>query len=489
MKKSINTKLFLTFTTLITFIILFVLFLNSTVLEDYYLLQKRTSLIDIYTTINKNYNSISDIYATLDKIDINRNYEIVIRDTTNNTLYSTSRDFIKNNIFINTPKRNTMINPENIDILFEENQKYGVLTFSDGKFGSSFIGLIGKLDNNYLIFIRTPLESIRESIKISNSFLIFVGLICILISSLAALIISKLFTKPIEELNTIAQKMSNLDFSQKYDVKTQDEIGTLGASINKLSENLEKTIQDLKEANLDLEKDIEEKSKLNEMRSQFISDVSHELKTPIALIQGYAEGLSDGIATSLDEQKYYCDVILDEANRMSELTHDLLDLSKLEYGSSNLNIESFNIIEIIKTTLKKMEVLFEENNINTAFDYEKDIFVEGDLFRIEQVLSNYLNNAIKHVDSQKLITIKIEESDSKVKVLVFNSGEHISDENMQRIWTRFYRIDSSRNRESGGSGLGLSLVKAIMNQHHTNFGMQNVENGVEFYFELNKSTN
>lgn len=489
MKKSINIKLFVTITSLVTFVILFVLFLNSTILEEYYLAQKRTSLVDIYSTINKNCNSIEDFSATLDKFDANRNFEIVIRDNKNNTLYTTSRDFIKNKIFISMQQKDTVLTPENFDVLFEKGQKYAVLTFSDGKFGSSFVGLIGKLDNDYFICIRTPLESIRESIKISNSFLIFVGLFCILISSIATLIISKNFTKPIKELNNIAEKMSNLDFSQKYDITTEDEIGMLGKSINKLSNNLKKTIQDLKEANLDLEKDIEQKSKLNEMKSQFISDVSHELKTPIALIQGYAEGLVDGIATTEEDQKYYCNVILDEANRMSTLTHDLLDLSKLEYGSNELNIEDFNIVELIRNTIKKMEVIFEENNITATFNSDKDIIVKGDVFRIEQVFNNYLNNAIKHVDESKKINITIEEKEDIIRVLVFNSGEHISEENMQRIWTRFYKVDSSRNRETGGTGLGLSLVKAIMTKHNNNFGVENVENGVVFYFELNKSKN
>lgn len=489
MKKSINIKLFVTITSLITFVILFVLLLNSTILEDYYLAQKRTSLVDIYTTINNNCNLIDEFSATLDKFDANRNFEIVIRDNKNNTLYTTSRDFMKNKIFISMQQKNTVLTPENFDVLFEQGQNYAVLTFSDGKFGSSFVGLLGKLDNDYFICIRTPLESIKESIKISNSFLIFVGLFCIIISSIATLIISKNFTKPIKELNLIAEKMSNLDFSQKYDIKSEDEIGMLGQSINKLSNNLEKTIQDLKEANLDLEKDIEQKSKLNEMKSQFISDVSHELKTPIALIQGYAEGLADGIVTSEEDQKYYCDVILDEANRMSTLTHDLLDLSKLEYGSNELNIENFDIIELIKNTIKKMEVIFEENNINVSFDSNNAIIVKGDVFRIEQVFNNYINNAIKHVDENKKIEISVEESENIVKISVYNSGEKISDENMQRIWTRFYKIDSSRNREAGGTGLGLSLVKAIMTKHGNRFGAQNVENGVIFYFELNKSTN
>jgi signal transduction histidine kinase len=290
------------------------------------------------------------------------------------------------------------------------------------------------------------------------------------------------------ELNDIAEKMSNLDFSKKYVVETDDEIGTLGNSINKLSTNLEKTIADLKAANMELEKDVEETSKISEMRERFISDVSHELKTPIALIQGYAEGLKDGIVEDEESKKYYIEVILDEANKMSNLTKDLLDLSRLEYGKEELNIQDFSITDLAKETLKKNELLFNEKGIKYIIDAQNDYLVNADSSRIEQVLTNYLSNAIKHVSGENLIKCTILETpESKIKVTIYNSGEHIAEEDLPRLWTRFYKVDSSRNREVGGTGIGLSLVKAIMNKHKENFGAQNVDGGVEFWFELKKA--
>ena len=333
------------------------------------------------------------------------------------------------------------------------------------------------------------MESIKESVAITNRFLLIVGLIALVTSGITAFIISKTFTKPIKELNMISQKMSKLDFSQKYEVTSQDEIGMLGTSINTLSSNLEQTIKKLKQANIELEKDIEETSKLSEMRSQFISDVSHELKTPIALIQGYAEGLADGIVQDEESKKFYYDVILDEANKMAELTRGLLDLSNLEYGKNELNIQVFNITELINNLIKKQELLLNEQNITVQFEYDKELNVCADTFRIEQVLTNYFNNAVKHLDSNKLIKILINDNleNNLVRISVFNSGEHIKDEDISRIWNRFYKADVSRNRELGGSGIGLSLVRAIMKQHHMNFGVQNTEGGVTFYFELKKA--
>ena len=210
----------------------------------------------------------------------------------------------------------------------------------------------------------------------------------------------------------------------------------------------------------------------------------------VALIQGYAEGLIDGIATTEEDKKYYLEVILDEANKMSSLTHDLLDLSNLEYGKNNLNIEKFNIIELVSGVIKKNEIIFNEKDIKCEFMHNEDeLYVEGDVFRIEQVLTNYINNAIKNIDDNKQLKITVEQNKNKAKIIVFNSGKHIEKENLSRIWTKFYKVDSSRTRDLSGSGIGLSLVKAIMDQHKNHYGVNNAENGVEFWFELNITQN
>ena len=509
MKSSLSLKLFLSVCLLLILIVLTVILLNTTVLESFYKNQKEKNLIDIYNQAATYYSentidSTSDFFIELQKIDSTRNIEIVVSDKENNVVFTSSNNFLKSGFLLpiqngNNPRdMKAPVNDDKeprdfptqrvLDSLSSENP-YTIQTFSDNRFNSDYATLYGLINSDYYIVIRTPIESIRESVQISNRFLIIVGVFCIIISSIITYVVSKAFTQPILELNDIAQKMSNLDFSKKYDVVTQDEIGALGTSINKLSNNLEKTIQDLKEANIDLEKDVEEKSKLSEMRNQFISDVSHELKTPIALIQGYAEGLNDGIVQDEESKKYYIEVILDEANKMSNLTKDLLDLSRLEYGKEELVYQDFNLTDLIKNTLKKNELLFNEKNIKYEFDTETTYMVNADSNRIEQVLTNYISNAIKNVSKENIIRCKIDdlEEQNKVKVTVFNSGKNIKDEDMPRLWTRFYKADSSRNREAGGTGIGLSLVKAIMTQHHQNYGANNVKDGVEFWFELEKS--
>ena len=226
------------------------------------------------------------------------------------------------------------------------------------------------------------------------------------------------------------------------------------------------------------------------MRKQFISDVSHELKTPIALIQGYAEGLIENVNSSEESRKFYAEVILDESNKMDQMVKKLLELMKLEYKERQFNDTEFDLIELIKEELKRNTVVLEENNILVEFDNDKRQLVCADQEYIEQVINNYLSNAIKHVkvkDNKKKIIIRTEEIGDKIRLYIYNTGDKIPEEYINKIWGRFYKLDSSRNRSEGGTGIGLALVKAIMNNYNNEYGVKNYDNGVEFYCDINKS--
>jgi signal transduction histidine kinase len=287
--------------------------------------------------------------------------------------------------------------------------------------------------------------------------------------------------------------MAKLDFSKKYRIQdNEDEINELGRSINTLSDKLESTINQLKLNNMELEKDIEQRSKIDEMRKQFISDVSHELKTPISLIQGYAEGLVENVVTDDESRNFYSEVILDEANKMDKLVKRLLELMKLEYEERKFNDKVFDLTEVINEVIKNSKVVLEEKKIEVELKAQGPINVYADDFYIEQVVTNYFTNAIKNVEEVKgkkaiKISIKKGKSVGKLRVSVFNTGKNIADEDLTRIWTRFYKVDSSRNRSNGGTGIGLSLVKAIMNRYNSNYGVSNKIDGVEFYFEIEEA--
>ena len=225
------------------------------------------------------------------------------------------------------------------------------------------------------------------------------------------------------------------------------------------------------------------------MRKSFISDVSHELKTPIALIQGYSEGLLENVNSDEESRKFYAEVILDETNKMDKLVKQLLELMKLEYGKREFNDTKFNIVELEKEVIRKSQVMLDEKQIEVQIDSPEQINVLADDFYIEQVVTNYITNAIKHVkekDGKKYIKVTntVDVEKNIVRVKVFNTGDKILEEHLARIWNRFYKVDESRNRAEGGTGIGLSLVKAIMKNYDKAYGAINKEDGVEFYFEL-----
>lgn len=483
--KSVRFRLFFTMCVVIAIIVLCLVAINSVVLKTFYLYSKVHTLRNLYDKINTYYNlnnNTNTIEDELRRIAFNNNFDIFIKTDENLIVFSTDRNLYSLIDMITNSKK-----AQN-DTIYS-NEKLEIERIEDKYNNISYILLSGKLDNGYELYISIPAVPIEESVEISNQTLILIGIIILLISGFIASYISKKFTTPIVQLNDITNKMARLDFSQRYrTLDTDDEINELGKNINEMSDKLERTIKQLRENNIELEKDIEEKSKIDEMRKQFISDVSHELKTPIALIQGYAEGLIENVNTDDESRKFYAEVILDESNKMDELVKQLLELMKLEYGKREFNNANFNIIELINEVIRKCDVMIKERNIDIKFNYDKPVLVYADNFYIEQVITNYFTNAIKHareVNGEKQIEININKTkESKIRISIFNTGDNIADEDISKIWGRFYKIDSSRNRNEGGTGIGLALVKAIMNNYKNDYGVINKKNGVEFYFEL-----
>lgn len=487
-KNSIRIKLFLTLTITIIVIIICLVVINSVILEKYYIYSKENDLLDAYDKINYYFNNQDDetednISEEIALMENNNGFEILITDKNNKTVYMSNQNFIPNYMGVIIKKEflynaNAIYTGEKIII----NQARDITT------GYNFIYLTSTLDNDYKLYIRVPIASIKESAKISNKFLQLVGCFTVIISGIIATVIAKRFTDPILQLNQITNKMAKLDFSEKYkQTKSNDEIDNLGKNINAMSETMEKTIKQLRNTNIELEKDIEEKSKTDEMRKQFISDVSHELKTPIALIQGYAEGLVENVASDEESKKFYAEVILDESNKMNILVKRLLELIKIEYGELEFNNTEFDLTELISEMIRKSNIMIQEKQVPIKYDKSKKVIVCADEFYIEQIISNYFTNALKNVEEvygRKEIVINVEQREKTTRVSVFNTGANINEEDLDRIWKRFYKIDESRNRQQGGTGIGLSLVKALMERMKKDYGVINREDGVEFYFEI-----
>ncbi len=346
------------------------------------------------------------------------------------------------------------------------------------------IEMWGTFDDGSVFLIRSPIESIKESAEISNRFLIYIGCAAVAVCILFIWYFSKRLTAPILELAALSERMANLDFNAKYTSGGSNEIGNLGDNFNRMSERLESAISELKSANNRLLKDIEQKEKLEQMRNDFLGNVSHELKTPIALIQGYAEGLKEGVKDDAESREFYCDVIMDEAAKMNQMVRSLLELNQLEFGDEKMKFERFDLTELVRGILQSMDILAQQDGVEVIFRQETPVYVWADEYKVEQVVRNYVSNAFHHVSLEKIIEVKIKILQDKARVTVFNTGTAIPEEDVGRIWDKFYKVDKAHTREYGGNGIGLSIVKAIMESFRQKYGVINYDNGVEFWFEL-----
>ena len=346
-------------------------------------------------------------------------------------------------------------------------------------------------DNETAFFLTIPVGSIKESIELFNKVLVTLSILTIIFGSIAIYLISRNMTKPLLELSDISKKMSRLEFENKYKVKTEDEIGVLGNSINDLSDKLEKSIRELKNANIQLKNDLEKKEQLDLMRQEFVANVSHELKTPIALIRGYVEGLeNENIFKDEDNRNYYISVIKDETEKMNVMVRQLLSLSSLERGMEELDIERINLKEIVNGVINNFELKLKEKDIILNVEISDEIYVWADGYKLEEVVRNYVSNAINHVDGNRYIKIYAKRNtDEKVRLSVFNSGIQLPDEEIKKIWDKFYKVDKAHTRSYGGTGLGLSIVKAIAEKHNTICGCENMtiddKIGINFFMDFN----
>lgn len=375
---------------------------------------------------------------------------------------------------------NLIMNPN----FLPEGEQYVIEVHEDDRMNSGYYDLTGYLSNGYMIVIRTSMDAVNNNAKFSNEMFLYFSLAILLLAAIVISCISRFFTKPIHDMANVAKQMSDLDFDVKVKVKTKDEIGELGDSMNHLSEKLESTISELKSANAELHHDIENKIQIDEMRKEFLSHVSHELKTPIALIQGYAEGLKESVNDDPESRDFYCDVIMDEANKMNNMVKKLLSLNELEFGNSQLEVSRFDIVELIQNVCASSDILLENTDAKLIFDEEGPVHVWADEFLIEEVLTNYITNAIHYVTHGGMIRIYFQRINQELQVVVFNTEEPIPEDELDKLWIKFYKVDKARTREYGGSGIGLSIVAAAMEAHGKAYGVRNVEQGVEFYCNL-----
>ncbi|MBP5159297.1 MAG: HAMP domain-containing protein [Lachnospiraceae bacterium] len=506
MKHSLRVKLTLILVGLLVLLISAYLLVNIFFLEAYYQKVKKGSLSRCYDELAETVEAVGDDYTdeeTSNRIESvetayglniylisegSDDYGPFIRFLYPSSTYlkdaRTKRyERVKDALFLYIFAGLGLENNDQIELLDSREGSFDIYKMYENSNRAYYMDLLGYLKDGTMVFIRANYDSIQESASISNKFMSIVGIFIVAFGAVAMYILSRSFARPIRDMSEIAGRMSELDFEQKYTGGRKDEIGELGSSINMLSKRLEQTIIELKTANNELQKDNEKMTRIDEMRTEFLSNVSHELKTPIALIQGYAEGLKE-IAEDPESRDYYCDVIIDEALKMNSMVKKLLTLNQIEFGRNDMSMERFDIVALVNSVIASTDIIAKQKDIEVRVEDREPVYVWADQFRIEEVVTNYVSNAMNHIDGERIIEVSFTVSSDIVRVSVFNTGEQIPEEEMDRIWDKFYKVDKARTREYGGSGIGLSIVKAVMDSHNRLCGAINHVNGVEFWFEL-----
>ena len=536
---SIKFKITLLLVVTVTCLVAMLIGFNSIFSEKVYMNRKQKSMINSYENVNEIMQKYTDLQidkdtmcADMENISTAKGISVLVVDSSWCTIYvSTQGDdsmmerlrmsIFNGDIFKNNGSQDKASEPKDqeddsdnpadkddkkehrkrlediIDMsgtslvenrtIISSNDNYTLQKVYDERLGDYYLEIWGTLDNGYSIILRTPIQGIKDNVNISTTLIKYVGGAILAVGIIAAFVVSTYITRPIKQLSNIAEKMSEMDFNARYEGSDKGEIGLLGKSMNNMSEKLEQNIAELKKANLELKKDIDKKEKLEIMRTDFLSNVSHELKTPIALIQGYAEGLKEGITDDPESMEFYCDVIMDEANKMNTMVKRLLTLNQIEFGNDEPEMERFDINELIASVADANAIRAGQKNMSIVFDNRNEHnFVWADEYKTEEVLTNYISNALNHCDGKRAIEVRTEKSENggTITVTVYNSGKNIADEDLERIWEKFYKTDKARTREYGGNGIGLSIVKAIMDSMGQEYGVRNASDGVEFWFNL-----
>ena len=497
MKHSIRAQLAAMFTGLMAVILSANLLANYFFLERYYIHRLEDTLTRAYRLVDAHMSEdgldsdyFEDRASEINQLFFSNNMDLIVLDEDFQKILSTrmNSDVMAGRLYGYT----TGLEPdENVTVL-RQNDSYRIQRKRDSMMDLDYLEMWGSLTNRGYFMIRIPMSSIHESVGISARFTLLFSVAALVLCFFLIWIFSTRFAKPVRELTELSNRMADLDFDARYTSGGSNEIGQLGEHFNRMSDTLQETISQLKSANNELQRDIERKEKQEQMRSEFISSVSHELKTPIALIRGYAEGLQECVNDDPESREFYCDVIVDEADKMNEMVQKLLTLNQLEFGADQVEMSRFDIAALIRGKMQSLQILAQQKEAVMTYDGPDELHVWGDEYLAEEVLTNYLSNALNHVDGERRIIVSAGASPDREKAArftVFNTGEQIPEEDIDRLWEKFYKVDKARTREYGGSGVGLSIVKAIMDSFHQPYGVNNVpdRDGVEFWFELEKA--
>jgi len=472
--KSIKFKLMLSVVVIIAIFMGALLLANTVFLEDYYVSQTKGAFISTYEeALDASKLPKDEFYNRLRELNDETGYRYSVVES-NEIIFSSA-----NNFDLASPKKLTKDQNDffiaNREALKDNQVLYGALENSNKS--DNDVQLVGKINKNNFIIITQPIIQLTENARIANSFFIRIGLVMVIVSSILAFFMSKHFVNPILRITNITKEIANLDFSSKYQGKTKDEINQLGENVNIISKKLDNTIDDLKISNNKLQDEMD-------IQKNFFASVSHEFKTPVGLIRGYCEALQLGIAKTKEEERDITDIIIKESDRMTSLLNDMIYSIRIGSGSFEINKQKEDIVDIVNETLKIVSLPAKNKEIVIIKDLPVVLEANVDKDRIIQVLENLLINAIKYTNQKEMIQINVSDKNDSVYIEVINSGSEIDEEKLEKLFEPFYRVDDSRSRDSGGVGLGLSIVKGIIEAHGGKYGVKNKDDKIMFWIEI-----
>lgn len=440
--------------------------------------------------------SINDIYISFEKRELKKEYSLIKEayDDENkliDLLYNANNNGIKIKILdsnynviytIFNDKMSSMFTNLDLMMLSElgPNQSK-IITLKNYERSGYDLHLVGRIDNNYVI-LSASIKSIKKDAKTTTIILIITSVFTLIILTIISYFISKIFSKKINEIKEVTEDISNLKFDKKIEVNTNDELGDLFDNVNKMSIKLEESINKLEDANVKLKNDLMEKEKQEEARKKLIANISHEFKTPLTIISGYSQLMLEDVKGP--ENKKNMKLIISESERLSDLVHEFLELSRLESGNINLNKVDVNVKELIDNELDKLGMKIKEKKIKVETKFIGNQIIKADKKQFAKVIENILTNAIKFVKNDNVIKIKTYNKDNYFYYEVYNSGDNIKDSDLENIFNSYYKDKSTRNTE--GTGLGLTIVKAIVDLHNGICTVKNVKDGVKFIISIPK---
>lgn len=466
---SIKKKLFVFYGLLMAGFILVLVIVDVLFASRFFIYESKKQMSEICSSIKAEFpqfeqSDLSDFDNYLEDLDERGNVRIFVVNSSDELLF-------RNHLIDSDSERNKLpimwseFFHSHIDKLDDNKQHYEVFRNRDDALRR--VVLMSKLSDDYYLIISRSLRSIQDNVRISNKLIITIGFVMFVVGTILVFIISKRMSSSVIQINSAARSIANLDFTQKVKVKEKGEIGELANSINIISDKLNESINSLKENVV--------------IREQLIRDMSHELKTPIAAVKGYAEGLKYGIASDRKKAEKYCDVIVNQCDLMDNLVRSMLNLSKMNSINDDVEKDKFLISELNDYIKASFDIKLLNKNIKLVTNDYEDKQVCANLLFLQQAVSNYVDNAIRYSPEGGTVELKYIWEDNGLKITVFNTGERIDESELEHLWDAFYKVDKSRTQNGTANyGVGLAIVKKIADIHKGMVWVKNRSDGVEF---------